>query len=105
MLRMAVLPALLCAAVIAEAAAAQGVNPSNGAVGGAITGYGTVLGATPADTRPFPGAPAPELDTPGYVLTAGEADRYEIEAAMIARDRAQSMAVRIFADEMMRDHM
>jgi putative membrane protein len=61
----------------------------------------------PEQQQAYAGAPAPvgpPLRAAAYVMDSGSADQYEIDAAMIARTRAQNPAVRNFAEMMITAH-
>jgi putative membrane protein len=73
----------------------QQANPNYGAPRQQGQAYG------PPDY--VPAGPTP-LTAGAYVMDSGETDRYEIDAAMIARSRAQSPAVRNFAEQMITAH-
>jgi putative membrane protein len=56
--------------------------------------------------RPAAAAQAAAMPTTAmaYVTNAAISDRYEVEAGMLARERAQNADVKMFADMMVRDH-
>jgi putative membrane protein len=65
------------------------------------------LGTTPnyaGNPPPYAAPAAAPLRAPAYAMDSGSADRYEIEAATIARNRAQNPAVRNFAEMMITGH-
>lgn len=68
--------------------------------------------ATPAEQAATPSAnpaatiptPADETAAPAFVQMAAVSDMFEIQAARLAQQRAQSPAVKSFASQMIKDH-